>query len=265
MIKGNHLIFISYNRTYPGPTIWLIMGKYNFYQDTKCVIWQRQHFTVEAESYEKAVMVAEKFKTQNIGASDESYLITDTEYNSESCEMLEVHENDYKATCELYNEIGEMMGSNLDGCVPDDDFLFDRLIRMLQVEYFKPGDDFNRQIDEYAVKQFEHQCSIMEEAWPALKEMRTPEGKPWTETLREEVCDTYKLKLALTTPYDMAIKKLTRQGILSEAARNQEKPFGFVIDWLKDNFGMPKTEGWDIAGKVLEYFNIDNEAPISEF
>ena len=56
-----------------------------------------------------------------------------------------------------------------------------------------------------------------------------------------------------------AVKKLDRQTILDNAYRNDEKPFGFVIDLLKDEYNLPKTEGWNIALAILAFFEIYND------
>lgn len=58
-------------------------------------------------------------------------------------------------------------------------------------------------------------------------------------------------------------KRHTKRSILEQALKNEEKPFGYVIDWLKDN-GIPKTQGWDYAEEILEHFQIDNEADIEK-
>jgi hypothetical protein len=34
---------------------------------------------------------------------------------------------------------------------------------------------------------------------------------------------------------------------------------GYFIDYLKDVYNLPKMVGYDIAEKILEYFEIDNE------
>ena len=52
---------------------------------------------------------------------------------------------------------------------------------------------------------------------------------------------------------------LSKETIINSAKKNEEKPFGFVIDYIKSNYSVPKPNGWDIADKVLEYFEIDNE------
>ena len=56
-----------------------------------------------------------------------------------------------------------------------------------------------------------------------------------------------------------AITCLSKEDILRRARRNEEKPFGYVIDYLKDVYFLPKMIGWDIAEKILEHFEIDNE------
>ena len=58
------------------------------------------------------------------------------------------------------------------------------------------------------------------------------------------------------------IKRLNRTYILQQAKHNEEKPFGFVIDFLKDEYSLPKSQGWNIAMRVLEHFNIDNNAQL---
>ena len=52
------------------------MKKFYFYQDIKCVIWQRSRFAIEAESYEQALETAKRFKEVDISTSDDSELIT---------------------------------------------------------------------------------------------------------------------------------------------------------------------------------------------
>ena len=56
-----------------------------------------------------------------------------------------------------------------------------------------------------------------------------------------------------------AITCLSKEDILRKATRNNEKPFGYVIDYLKDVYSLPKMIGGDIAEKILEHFEIDNE------
>ena len=62
--------------------------------------------------------------------------------------------------------------------------------------------------------------------------------------------------------FQVIIKKLCRIYILDKAKENKEKPFGFVIDYIKDMYGIPKIKGWNTAEQVLRYFNIDNDMPL---
>ena len=55
------------------------------------------------------------------------------------------------------------------------------------------------------------------------------------------------------------ITRLSKEDILRGAKSNDEKPFGYIIDYLKDVYHLPKMIGYDIADKILEYFGIDNE------
>lgn len=92
------------------------MGKksFEFYQDIKVTCWVRQKFSVESESKEEALKAVEKYKTNDISTSDESHLIWDTEWLTETWEEILVEDNDYCATIELYDaESKEMIGDNV--------------------------------------------------------------------------------------------------------------------------------------------------------
>lgn len=52
---------------------------------------------------------------------------------------------------------------------------------------------------------------------------------------------------------------LDRECIIRNAKSNNETPFGYVIDYLKDVYSLPKMIGCDIAEKILKQFKIDNE------
>lgn len=43
---------------------------------------------------------------------------------------------------------------------------------------------------------------------------------------------------------------------MRKAEENNETPFGFVLGYIKDVYSIPKTDGWEIAEKVLEWFKI---------
>ena len=54
---------------------------------------------------------------------------------------------------------------------------------------------------------------------------------------------------------------LTSRYITGHAARDNEKPMGFLLTYIRDMYDMPKTEGWNVAEALLNFFNIDNENP----
>ena len=91
------------------------MGKkeFEFYQDVKVTVWARQKFSVEAESKEEALKMVEEFKMKDIGTSDDSHLIWDTEWMTETWEDIPVEENGGCATIELYDgETKKLIGDN---------------------------------------------------------------------------------------------------------------------------------------------------------
>lgn len=56
--------------------------------------------------------------------------------------------------------------------------------------------------------------------------------------------------------YNHCIKELSGYNISFCARKNEETPFGYVIDYIKDMFNMSKTEGWDTAKEVCKYFGL---------
>jgi hypothetical protein len=59
--------------------------------------------------------------------------------------------------------------------------------------------------------------------------------------------------------YYELIRDFNRGKIISKAVRDQEKPFGALITYIRDVYGVPKTKGAKIVDRVLEHFKIDNE------
>ena len=51
-------------------------------------------------------------------------------------------------------------------------------------------------------------------------------------------------------------KTHSAQSIRQCAARNGEKPFGYVLDYIKDMYGLTKSEGWDTAQAVCRFFKV---------
>lgn len=56
--------------------------------------------------------------------------------------------------------------------------------------------------------------------------------------------------------YDKVCCVLTRENILFNAKRNNENPFGYVIDYIKDMYGICKSEAWDTAKAICKHFNL---------
>ena len=48
--------------------------------------------------------------------------------------------------------------------------------------------------------------------------------------------------------------RFTKAQILENARRNEEYPFGFVIDYIKDMYSLPKTQGWDTAMAICKHY-----------
>ena len=71
----------------------------------------------------------------------------------------------------------------------------------------------------------------------------------------------WRMKLRVVTPFFDAISRLNKRYIIDKARQNNEKPFGFVLDYLKDVYSLPKSKGWDVAKQILDYYGIDNENP----
>lgn len=54
--------------------------------------------------------------------------------------------------------------------------------------------------------------------------------------------------------YNECIKNLSSTNISINAKKNGEYPFGYVIDYIKDMYGISKKEGWDTAKEICKYF-----------
>lgn len=93
------------------------MKNFNFYQDVKMTVWERQYFTIEAENLEEAKEKAAEFADTDVSNSELEYsseILLDTE------ELMTPEENNGNATIELYLD-GEKTPfmTNYDGCLPE--------------------------------------------------------------------------------------------------------------------------------------------------
>ena len=77
------------------------MKTFNFYKDEKNTIWTRLDFSIEAESYEKAL---EKIKAIENNPAKKYENEFYSEYIYETLEMILPEENKGQATCEIYFE-----------------------------------------------------------------------------------------------------------------------------------------------------------------
>ena len=237
------------------------MAKFYFSQDAKVTIWVTQQFAIEAETEQEAMQIAERFKTEDVATSDMSECIFDTSYNTESHTLLDVQQNEYKPSLELYNKDKMLLGSNMDHVVPDKAFLWQKFMTLWQSVYIHRNEDFEVNLHQTATGMFKKNIRKIETLYPALKNQADDANK-WYDSLEDEIVSDYKQKLRVVTPFYDAISRLNKRYIIDKALQKDEKPFGFVLDYLKDVYSLPKSKGWDVAKQILDYYGIDNENPL---
>lgn len=54
------------------------------------------------------------------------------------------------------------------------------------------------------------------------------------------------------------LKYWSRSDILERAKRDNERPMGTLLTYIKDVYNLPKIQGWDIAERVIKHYNIVN-------
>lgn len=90
------------------------MGKYKFYQDCKVTSWEREHFSVEAESYEEAVAIVHSWNCEDVSSIIDSRLrYEEWEALRDTSERLFPEENDGFPTMEIFNQDGESIMTNV--------------------------------------------------------------------------------------------------------------------------------------------------------
>ena len=85
------------------------MEKYKFYQDRKVTSWERDYFSVEADSYEEAVNIIRSWGCDKRLFYDEWFALPETS------ERLLPEENGGCPTMEIFNQSGVSIMTN----VPD--------------------------------------------------------------------------------------------------------------------------------------------------
>lgn len=84
------------------------MGKerFDFYQDVKVMVWQRQHFSIEAETEEEARELAKQYAEKDISFCDDVE-VDDLEWLYDTEEQITPEENGGCATIEVYEIEGK--------------------------------------------------------------------------------------------------------------------------------------------------------------
>lgn len=53
--------------------------------------------------------------------------------------------------------------------------------------------------------------------------------------------------------------QFSKSAVLSAARRDGERPFGPIICWLRDYFGIPKSQGVEIAMRIISDYGLEEE------
>ena len=79
------------------------MGKkeFEFYQDVKVTVWQRQHFRIEAESIEEARKQAEKYTQFDVSYEDDID-VDEIEWLYDTEKLMIPEDNNGESTIEVY-------------------------------------------------------------------------------------------------------------------------------------------------------------------
>lgn len=92
------------------------MGKYKFYQDRKVTSWERDYFSVEADSYEEAVSIIRSWGCEDVSNISDKRLFYDEWFVlPETSEPLLPEENGGCPTMVIFNQSGVSIMTN----VPD--------------------------------------------------------------------------------------------------------------------------------------------------
>ena len=85
---------------------------FEFYQDVKVKVWQRQHFTIEAETIEEARELAKQYANEDISCVEEVE-VENIEWLHDTIEPITPVENGASATIEVYEYVGKYGGNLL--------------------------------------------------------------------------------------------------------------------------------------------------------
>lgn len=87
---------------------------FEFYQDIKLIVWNRQHFSIRADTEEEAIKQVERYKTSDVTGDIHEVEI---EVLAETEEMMDLSDNDGQSTIQLYLDVkgkgkDKFLGSN---------------------------------------------------------------------------------------------------------------------------------------------------------
>ena len=94
--------------------------RFEFYQDVKVTIWQRQHFAIEAETIEEAREEAKKYADRDISCVGDVE-VERVEWLYDSEEFITPEENGGNATIEVFEYVGKYGGNLLADNAPKEE------------------------------------------------------------------------------------------------------------------------------------------------
>jgi len=130
------------------------MAQYDFYQDEKCAVWRRTYFSIEAPSWEEALVKASAI-IRNEKLSDDDIRIEGSEFFEDTAEALPGKRNPDEPTIKFYAETGagsRMIADDIHGSVwrtwwGDTDFReMERITGFWQSD-FNPEDGYQAFVD----------------------------------------------------------------------------------------------------------------------
>ncbi len=90
------------------------MEKYIFYQDRKVTSWERDYFSVEADSYEEAEAIVRSWNCEDVSNIIDNRLCYEAwQALTDTSEYMLPEENDGNPTIEIFNEDGELIMTNV--------------------------------------------------------------------------------------------------------------------------------------------------------
>ena len=90
------------------------MGEYKFYQDRKVTSWERDYFSVEADSYEEAEAIVRSWNCEDVSnIIDKRLCYEEWQALTDTSEFMLPEENDGNPTIEIFNQDGESIMTNV--------------------------------------------------------------------------------------------------------------------------------------------------------